>query len=137
MELLATIAALLNIIELGFKIHERVAPTKERIAALSETLQSISTLINEVADDLQIGIYPHGRCAQLEQYLHNLDRIFTEGKLRDSEQEKFRTLLTDAVRIEALLVQLNGLSETQKTFNLNMLRSISGSYAALSQIVKH
>lgn len=137
MELLAAITALLNIVELGFKIHERVISTKERIAALSETLQSIGALINEVADDLQAGIYPHGRCAQLEQYLHSVDRIFTESMLRDAEREKLQTALIDAVRIEALLGQLNSLSEMQKTFNLNMLRSISGSYAALSQIVKH
>lgn len=137
MELLAAIAALLNIVDLGFKVHERATSTKEGAAVLSETLQKIGVLVNEVADDLQAGIYPHGQCAQLEQYLLNLDRMLTSRKIRETEQEKLRTWLQDAVRIEALLGQLNGLSETQRTFNLNMLRSISGSYTALSQIVKH
>lgn len=135
MELLAGITALLSIVDLGFKIHERIADRKNP-EFLSETLQKIGTLINEVADDLQTGIYPHGRCAQLEQYLRGVDAIFSAGKLRETEKERMQTALIDAVRIEALLGQLNSLTDEQKSFNLNMLRSISGSYIALSQLVK-
>lgn len=135
MELLAAIAALLNIVDLGFKIHER-ASHKDNAEVISETLQNIGVLVNEVADELEGGNYPHDRCAQMQQYLSSLERIFISGKLREVEQEKLRTSLIDAVRIEALLGQLNGLSETQRAFNLNMLRSISGSYLALAQLVK-
>lgn len=135
MELLATIAALLNIVDLGFKIHERIKSDKKHVDS-AEIFDRIAALLNEVANDLERGIYPHGRCSELEVYLRSIDSLFDSVKLREHERQRFRSYLNDAVRIEALLGQLNNSSDVVRSFNLNMLRSISGSFAALAQLSK-
>lgn len=134
MEILATVLAILKVLDMTFKVHDRVVQAEQR-PVISDTLQKISVLLDIVANDLEAGIYPHGRCAELAEYLNNIDRLL-EGKLRDTDVQRFKEYLRDAVQIEQLSGQMNSCDPTVKAYNINMLRSASGSYNALSVLIK-
>lgn len=134
MEILTGILCFFNICKVLLDIKEKLITDDDKIFA-SQFLHDIGTLLKEVADDLEKGLYPHEKCAVMWEYLNNL-KIVLKGKLDKEEIERLEDLIDKSYRIEQLLGQLNQLSVEDKEINISSLREAAGNFLGLSNVIK-
>jgi len=132
MEALATISALINIFSKCFDLAKKLnQEERENMCAL---LKDIGDLLKEVALDLSSGMYPANKCAQMEIYMQALE-TFLNGKISEQQKQQIVLWITDAVKIEQLLGQLNGLPEDERKFHLNGLNTLAGKFSATARLL--
>lgn len=132
MEIISGIASLLKLTEIVFFIRDKL-DNREQI---SEHLQSIGTLIQEVSNDLKTGTYPHSKCSQMEFYLRSID-----DTIKKHLPENYYTIAKDelqkACNVEGMFGEFNNLiGDEVKQRNLDMLNHISGTFLSLAEVVK-
>lgn len=135
MEILAGITAFLQIANLIFSIREKLEITKEEKISLSEGLINIGNLIKSVAEDLNKGIYPAGKCHQMELYAGELKNIL-DKKISEKDMNRLQDDLQRALHVERLLGELNNISLESKEKNIELLEIAASSFIASGEIIK-
>lgn len=134
MELLTTITSLLGVGDMLMSLRDkfRNRPNKDSIVFW---LKEVADLIENVADDLDQGRYPHSKCAQMQFYLTAFyDMIKNEIPL--NHKERLFELIDEAYKVEKLLGELRQLNVEDKEYNLNSMRSSAGTFRAMSDYIK-
>lgn len=135
MEVLTTILCLLQIGNLIFSIRDKLEMTKEEKQALSELLVNIGNLIKDVSYDLEKNVYPHSKCYQMELYANDLKNLL-KGKMTEQQVLKLEEYLSESIRVEKLLGELNNLPLENKDRNLEILRMSAVSFITSGEIIK-
>lgn len=134
MELLAGISCLLQIVNLVFDVKTKFRKD-ERSDEISVLLKNIGDTINTVAIELEKNLYPHQKCAEMEYYMRNLESAIKD-KITDKEFTELQSKINQAVQVERLLGEMQGLSTEQRRYNLSKLYSISGTFIAAGELIK-
>jgi len=135
MEILSAILCFLQIANISLSLKDKFKTSDTDKEILSNSLLNMGNLLNSVADDLEQGIYPHGKCAEMEIYAHQLKSVLKD-KMTVEEVDKLSGYMNESLQVERLLGQLNQLSKEQKQENLKLLRMAAGSFVAYSTVVK-
>lgn len=135
MEILTAVLCFLQIANISFTMLERFKPNDKDKEILSSVLLHIGRLLDSVSDDLNKGIYPHGKCKEMEHYAQKLKELL-QGKMTTTEIQELSQLLNDSMQVEKLLAELNNLSVPDKKENINLLKSASGSFLAWGSMCK-
>lgn len=134
MNILPGILCFLNIIDVVFKIKERLIKPVDKAAA-STFLGHIGATLNVVADELEAGRYPHGKCQEMWHYMDEL-----KGVLASTLDEAHLVYLTERIaesyRVEQLAGQLFNTDPAAKVENISVLRSAAGSFTAVANIIR-
>jgi len=80
---------------------------------LQDALYDIGVLLDDLAADLESGIYPHGKCAQMEMLALNLHDALV-GDLPDEYLEILKNNLNSAVEIEKMYAYKDDPNQIQK-----------------------
>ena len=92
-------------------LHRTVGPhgleTRQRLGVapdapaeeVQKALLDIADLLDGVSFDLENGVYPHGKCAEMEMLSINLSDALT-GDISDDYLEVLKNILNSAVEIE-------------------------------------
>lgn len=134
LEVLTGVLCFLNIVDTVFKVRDKIV-SKEDKESTSSLLEAISHLLIEVADSLDKNIYPHDKCSEMHYYLNNLQQVLS-NKIDNSKILELEKQIQDAYSVEQLLGQLNQLNVVERNNNINLLKSISGSFKAASTLIK-
>lgn len=134
MEMLAGVLCFLNIVEVGFKIKERLRGSQEKEGA-SYFLNKIGELLNSVAIDLERNVYPHDKCTEMWSYLKGFESVLAD-KLPPEQLKELQGQINEAHRVEKLLGELQNVSNEGRQQNINLLKSTAGSFFAASTLVK-
>lgn len=135
MEILAGVTAFLQIANLIFKIRDRLEISKEDKITLGDGLINIGNLIRSVAEDLNKGIYPAGKCQQMDLYAGELNNIL-KGQFSEKDALQLNDYLNQALHVERLLGELNNKSLEAKNKNIELLEISASSFIASGEIVK-
>lgn len=135
MEILSGITALLQIANLIFSLRDKLEITKEEKLTLSEGLINVGNLINSVAQDLNKGIYPAGKCHQMELYAVELENILKD-KMSDKDKQRLSDYLSQSLQVERLLSELNNISLEAKDKNIELMEIAASSFITSGEIVK-
>ena len=135
MEILTGILAFLQIANLVFTLRDKLKTTEDEKAALSEGLINIGHLIYSVAEDLNKGQYPGGKCHQMELYAANLESIL-KNKISEKDLERLREALNQSLNVEKLLGELNSQTPESKNKNIEILEIAGSSFIASGEIIK-
>lgn len=114
---------------------------KERLTVESDNevigqfLLDVGTVLQEIATNLEQGLYPHDKCAIMAEYFNNLKSVLN-GKVKDILLDKLQNLIEESYRVEKLLGELNQLDDSAKKYNINMLRTASGNFIGLGKLYK-
>ncbi len=92
---------------------------------VQKALLDIADLLDGVSFDLENGVYPHGKCAEMEMLSINLSDALT-GDISDDYLEVLKNNLNSAVEIEKLYAERQDPSQIQK------LRMAAGYFRAAS-----
>lgn len=133
MEILATITALLSIVDQVLSFKSRLTDS-ERKSDLSCWLMDISVLMQGIAQDFKKEIYPHAKCGQLAYFLDNVRHVL-EPSLEEAEVNYLADLIMQAHQVERLFGELNLAPTAQRDLNLAKLEEISGVFFAASKTV--
>ena len=80
---------------------------------LQDALYEIGVLLDDLAADLETGVYPHGKCAQMEMLAINLHNALA-GDLPDEYLEVLKNNLNSAVEIEKMYAYRDDPTQIQK-----------------------
>lgn len=80
---------------------------------VQEALFKIGDLLDQVAHDLENGVYPHGSCAQMDMLSQHLADALKDD-LDDSYLEMLKNNLNSAVEIEKLYLYKDDPNQIQK-----------------------
>ena len=134
MNILPGILCFLNIVDTIFKVKDKVFKPVDR-DGISSLLKSIGELLSVVADELEAGRYPHSRCQEMWHYLDDLKAVLNPV-LTDPQIVHLTEQIAASYRIEQLAGQLQSIGSSIRAENLLVLRAASGSFTALSNLVK-
>lgn len=132
MEILTTIGSLLSVGESLFSLKDRFTSNKENIISW---LKELADLVESVAHDLEAGIYPHSKCAQMEFYLLSLYDILKKH-LEPQHSKKLFDLIQQAYQVEKLLGELNTLTSKEKEYNISVMLGAAGTFRGLADYLK-
>lgn len=135
MEILAGITAFLQIANLIFNIRDKLEIPKEDKVTLGDGLINIGNLIRSVAEDLNKGVYPAGKCQQMDLYAGELNNIL-KGQFSEKDAARLNDYLSQALHVERLLGELNNISLEAKDKNIELLEIAASSFIASGEIVK-
>lgn len=135
MEILTGILAFLEIASLVFTLRDKLTMTKDEKTVLSEGLINIGHLIYSVAEDLNQGKYPAGKCHQMELYAANLENIL-KNKISEKDLQRLKEALNQSLNVEKLLGELNNQTPEIKNKNLEMLEIAGSSFIASGEMIK-
>jgi hypothetical protein len=90
---------------------------------LQEALYKVADLLDDVSFDLENGVYPHGKCAQMDMLALNLHDALA-GDLPDEYLEILKNNLNSAVEIEKMYAYKDDPNQIQK------LRTAAGYFRA-------
>lgn len=135
MEILAGITAFLQIANLIFNIRDKLEIPKEDKISLGDGLINIGNLIKSVAEDLNKGIYPAGKCHQMDLYAGELNNII-KNQLSEKDKERLADYLSQALHVERLMGELSNISLQAKDKNIELLEIAASSFITSGEIVK-
>lgn len=92
---------------------------------VQKALLDIADLLDGVSFDLENGVYPHGKCAQMDMLATNLHDALT-GDISDDYLDVLKNNLNSAVEIEKLYAERQDPNQIQK------LRMAAGYFRAAS-----
>lgn len=92
---------------------------------VQKALLDIADLLDGVSFDLENGVYPHGKCAEMQMLSVNLSDALT-GDISDDYLEVLKNNLNSAVEIEKLYAERQDPNQIQK------LRMAAGYFRAAS-----
>ena len=92
---------------------------------LQDALYKIADLLDAVSFDLENGVYPHGKCAEMDMLSVNLHDALT-GDLPDEYLDILKNNLNSAVEIEKMYAYKDDPNQIQK------LRIAAGYFRAAS-----
>lgn len=133
-EVLAGVLCFLNIVDTVFKIKDKIN-TKDDKEGASHFLNKIGDLLDSVADDLEVSIYPHNKCSEMWSYLKGFESIM-ESKISVTERVILQNEISQAYQVEKLLGELNQLSPELRQKNIATIKSAAGSFRAASTIIR-
>ena len=134
MEILAGILCFLQIVDIALSVKDRYKHIVNK-EAISELLINIGQTLYSVADDLDNGQYPHGKCMQMWEYLNGFSEQ-VKGKIKDDQYQRLLELLNKSYQVEKLCGELTQLSVDQKKKNVLKLRMAAGSFVAVGEMIK-
>ena len=80
---------------------------------LQDALYKVADLLDDVSFDLENGVYPHGKCAQMDMLSLNLHDALA-GDLPDEYLEILKNNLNSAVEIEKMYAYKDDPNQIQK-----------------------
>jgi len=134
MPILAGILVFLQIAQIVFSLKDKVL-NKDEKSNVSGFLNGIGDLLENVATDLETGVYPHSKCMQMFELLNGLNKDALKGKLPKEEIDKLHDLIEKSYQVEQLFGEYNSLTDEEKTMNLTVLKTAAGTFAATGKLI--
>jgi hypothetical protein len=134
MEILTGVLCFLQIVDLLFKVKDKVT-VKEDKESLHQYLKSVGLLLREVAEDFERNMYPHDKCMQMFTHM-NYIKTELSGKISEEQLSNLSNLIEQSYRVEQLFGELQNLSEDQKNKNIVLIKTASGAFIATADLIK-
>lgn len=133
MDILSGIMCFLNIVNTVFTIKDKISHGKNK-ENVGQFLIDIGNLLNEVSIEIEQNRYPHDKCSIMFEYMNGLKNALAD-KMEEEQIITLQSLIEESYRVEQLLGQLNQLTSEEKSYNINMLKSIAGRFIGLGKLV--
>jgi hypothetical protein len=133
-EILSGIACFLNIVNTVFTIKDKILPAKNK-ENIGNFLNDIGSLLQEVAIDFEQKKYPHDKCSIMFEYMNGMKNELTD-KMNEEKITTLQNLIEESYRVEQLFSQLNQLTDEEKIYNINILKSIAGRFIGLGKLLR-